>query len=176
MTVAIPSVCAACGLCVKLCPVDALEIDVEWGEGAPVDAEGIGRDVEKCDFIGACANKCPTEAIRVITKTGMSCPALVETDDEPSFVSCIRCGACASMCSNDALKVEKYVVTIDGEEVERDRIAFNPSKCDQCGDCIEACPYDMIHKTENPKLPIAGFCTLCGQCIEACPEDALCYK
>ncbi|MDO5815530.1 MAG: 4Fe-4S binding protein, partial [Methanobrevibacter sp.] len=46
----------------------------------------------------------------------------------------------------------------------------------QCGDCIEACPYDMIHKTDNPKLPIAGFCTLCGQCIEACPEDALCYK
>ncbi|WP_298502938.1 4Fe-4S binding protein, partial [uncultured Methanobrevibacter sp.] len=64
----------------------------------------------------------------------------------------------------------------DGEPVARDRIAFNPSKCDQCGDCIEACPYDMIHKTENPKLPIAGFCTLCGQCLEACPEDALCYK
>ena len=55
---------------------------------------------------------------------------------------------------------------IDGETVTRDRIEFNPSKCDQCGDCIEACPYDMIHKTDNPKLPIAGFCTLCGQCIE----------
>ena len=80
------------------------------------------------------------------------------------------------VCSNDALKVEQYEVTIDGEPVARDRIAFNPSKCDQCGDCIEACPYDMIHETENPKLPIAGFCTLCGQCIEACPEDALCYK
>ena len=176
LTVAIPSVCAACGLCVKLCPVDALEIDVEWGEGAPVDAEGIGRDAEKCDFIGACANKCPTEAIRVVTKTGMCCPALEETDLEPSFASCIRCGACASMCSNDALKVEQYEVSINGEPVVRDRIAFNPSKCDQCGDCIEACPYDMIHKTDNPKLPIAGFCTLCGQCIEACPEDALCYK
>ncbi|WP_296788905.1 4Fe-4S binding protein [uncultured Methanobrevibacter sp.] len=176
LTVAIPSVCAACGLCVKVCPVDALDIEIEWGEGAPVDAEGIGRDVEKCDFIGACANKCPTEAIRVVTKTGMSCPALVETDSEPSFTSCIRCGACASVCSNDALKVDQYEVTIDGEPVIRDRISFNPSKCDQCGDCIEACPYDMIHKTDNPKLPIAGFCTLCGQCIEACPEDALCYK
>ena len=176
LTVAIPSVCAACGLCVKLCPVDALEINVEWGEGAPVDAEGIGRDVEKCDFIGACANKCPTEAIRVVTKTGMLCPALEEVGGEPSFTSCIRCGACASMCSNDALKVEQYELTIDGESVTRDRISFNPSKCDQCGDCIEACPYDMLHKSDNPKLPIAGFCTLCGQCMEACPEDALCYK
>ena len=148
LTVAIPSVCAACGLCVKLCPVDALEINVEWGEGAPVDAEGIG----------------------------MLCPALEEVGGEPSFTSCIRCGACASMCSNDALKVEQYELTIDGESVTRDRISFNPSKCDQCGDCIEACPYDMLHKSDNPKLPIAGFCTLCGQCMEACPEDALCYK
>ena len=176
LTVAIPSVCAACGLCVKLCPVDALDINVEWGEGSPVDAEGIGRDVEKCDFIGACANKCPTEAIRVVTKTGMLCPALEEVGGDPSFTSCIRCGACASVCSNDALNVGTIELEIDGETVTRDRIEFNPSKCDECGDCIEACPYDMLHKSANPKLPIAGFCTLCGQCMEACPEDALCYK
>ena len=176
LTVAIPSVCAACGLCVKLCPVDALDISVEWGEGAPVDAEGIGWDSEKCEFIGACANKCPTEAIRVVTKTGMLCPALEETDADPSFTSCIRCGACASVCANDALSVGKIELEINGETLERDRIQFNPSKCDQCGDCIEACPYDMLHKSDNPKLPIAGFCTLCGQCMEACPEDALCYK
>ena len=176
LTVAIPSVCAACGLCVKLCPVDALDINVEWGEGSPVDAEGIGRDVEKCDFIGACANKCPTEAIRVVTKTGMLCPALEEVGGNPSFTSCIRCGACASVCSNDALNVGTIELEIDGETVTRDRIEFNPSKCDECGDCIEACPYDMLHKSANPKLPIAGFCTLCGQCMEACPEDALCYK
>ena len=106
----------------------------------------------------------------------MSCPALVETDAEPSFTSCIRCGACASVCSNNALNVGQIELTIDGETVLRDRIEFNPSKCDACGDCISACPYDMLHETDNPKLPIAGFCTLCGQCIEACPEDALCYK
>ena len=147
LTVAIPSVCAACGLCVKLCPVDALEIDVEWGE-----------------------------AIRVVTKTGMLCPALEEVGGDPSFTSCIRCGACASVCSNDALNVGTIELEIDGETVTRDRIEFNPSKCDECGDCIEACPYDMLHKSANPKLPIAGFCTLCGQCMEACPEDALCYK
>ena len=103
----------------------------------------------------------------------MLCPALVETDKEPSFTSCIRCGACAATCPNDALSVGTIEKVINGETVSRDRIEFNPSKCDQCGDCIEACPYDMIHKTDNPKLPIAGFCTLCGQCIEACPEHAL---
>ena len=132
------------------------------GEGSPVDAEGLGWDSEKCEFIGVCANKCPTEAIRVITKTGMSCSALVETDSDPSFTSCIRCGACVSICPNDALFVGSIELEINGETVSRDRIEFNPSKCDQCGDCIETCPYDMLHKSENPKLPIAGFCTLCG--------------
>ncbi|EFC93529.1 4Fe-4S binding domain protein [Methanobrevibacter smithii DSM 2374] len=34
----------------------------------------------------------------------------------------------------------------------------------------------MLKTTDNPKLPIAGFCTLCGQCIETCPEKALSYK
>ena len=124
LTVMIPEICAACGLCVKLCPVGALEIDVEWGEGAPVDAEGLGWDSEKCEFIGACANKCPTEAIRVITKTGMLCPALVETDKEPSFTSCIRCGACAATCPNDALSVGTIEKVINGETVSRDRIEF----------------------------------------------------
>ena len=62
---------------------------------------------------------------------------------------------------------------IDGETVTRDRIEFNPYKCDECGDCIEACPYNMLHATGNEKFPIMGFCTLCGQCIEACPKNAL---
>lgn len=173
LSVLIPDACAACQLCVKLCPTDALSMDVEWAEGVPADTEGLGYDAEKCDFVGACANKCPTEAIRVVTKSGMLCPALEETDAEPSFASCIRCGACAAVCSNDALSVGSIEKVIDGETVTRDRIEFNPYKCNECGDCIEACPYNMLHATGNEKFPIMGFCTLCGQCIDACPKHAL---
>lgn len=173
LTVLLPEICAACGLCAELCPTDALAIDVEWGDANPVDAEGLGYDAEKCDFIGACANKCPTNAIRVVTKTGMQCPEMIQTDKEPSFVNCIRCGACASVCSNDALTIGSIEKVIDGETVIRDRIEFNPSKCDKCGDCVDACPYDMIQLTDDVKLPVSGFCTLCGQCIEACPQHAL---
>lgn len=103
----------------------------------------------------------------------MLCPALEETDAEPSFASCIRCGACAAVCSNDALSVGSIEKVIDGETVTRDRIEFNPYKCNECGDCIEACPYNMLHATGNEKFPIMGFCTLCGQCIDACPKHAL---
>lgn len=173
LTIELPKICAACGLCVNVCPTDSLDLVVEWGEAHPADAEGLGYDPEKCEFIGACANKCPTEAIRVVTKTGMACPSLVQTDEDPSFVNCIRCGACAAVCPEDALTVGSIEKMIDGKLQLRDRIEFNPSKCTKCGDCVVACPYDMIHLTDDDKLPIKGFCTLCGQCIEACPEHAL---
>ncbi len=59
-------------------------------------------------------------------------PALEETDAEPSFASCIRCGACA------AVPVQMMLLSVDSiekkllmaETVTRDRIEFNPYKCD----------------------------------------------
>ena len=176
LTVMLPEICAACSLCVEVCPTDALDIDVKWGESHPVDAEGLGWDSEKCEYIGACANKCPTEAIRVVTKTGMLCPEMTQTDEEPSLVNCIRCGACASVCPEDALSIGSIEKMVDGKLVLRDRIEYNPSKCTKCGDCVPACPYNLIKLTEDPKLPIKGFCTLCDQCIEACPEHAFYSK
>jgi ferredoxin len=177
LSIALPTACAACGLCEKLCPVDAIELDVEWGPAVQAASEGLVNDPEKCIFDGSCALKCPTEAIRVVTKRGMELPSKQKDMGEPSFAMCARCGACAAVCDNDALKlVEVEKVLADGMTVKRNRINFNPSKCDQCGDCIEACPYDMIHETEKPNLPIAGFCTLCENCIERCKEHALSLK
>lgn len=161
LSVKVPESCAACGLCVNLCPVDALALEVAWGEAKPADTEGLARDADKCTFRGACASACPTDAIRVV-------------DD--SFVSCIRCGGCAASCPNGALKIGSIELEIDGELQFRDRIEYNPSKCDECGDCIAACPYDILHKSDKDNLAIAGFCTLCGKCITACPDNALCYK
>lgn len=176
LSVKLPEICAACGLCEKACPVDAIDLEVTWGQVKPANDLGLGYDEDKCKFVGACAVKCPFEAIRVVTSTGMKVPEGVETDEKPSFVNCIRCGACASMCPNDALSVSPILKTIDGEQVSRDRIKFNPSKCDQCGECVDVCPYDMLKIKEEGKLPVAGFCTLCGQCIDACPEKVLYFK
>lgn len=69
-----------------------------------------------------------------------------------------------------------FIYFKNGTLIKRPRIQYNPSKCDQCGDFVNSCPYNMLKTTDNPKLPIAGFCTLCGQCIETCPEKALSYK
>ncbi|MCC7554305.1 MAG: 4Fe-4S binding protein [Methanobacteriaceae archaeon] len=176
LTVKLPEICAACGLCEKLCPTDAISLDVKWGEVTPANESGLGWDMDKCEHIGACAIKCPFEAIRVVTNTGMQLPEEIQTNDDPSFVNCIRCGACASVCPNDALTVSPIIKNINGEQVFRDRIKFNPTKCDQCGKCVDVCPYHMLKLKDEGKLPVVGFCTLCGQCINACPEDALYFK
>jgi len=173
LTIKLPDVCAACGLCVKICPVDAINLEVERGPNKLAATEGIVLDEEKCIYDGGCAMKCPTEAIRVVTKRGMALPSKEKGLEGPSFTMCVRCGACAASCENDALILDYVDKEIDGETVLRDRIIFNPSKCDQCGDCIEVCPYDMLHFKEEGNLPIAGFCTLCEQCIEKCRKDAL---
>ncbi|WP_409200517.1 4Fe-4S binding protein [Methanobrevibacter sp. DSM 116169] len=176
LTVKLPKICAACGLCEQLCPTDAIDLEVEWGDARPATDVGLVCDSEKCDKIGACALKCPTEAIRVVTKKGMQVPEQEQSSKDPSFTSCAICGACASVCPTNALSMGSIQVDVDGESVTRDRVNFNPSKCDQCGDCIDACPYDMLKLKDSGKLPIVGFCTLCGQCKDACPEEALSFK
>ena len=176
LTVDLPDVCAACGLCKNVCPVDAITLDVERGDAKASATEGIVFNEETCLFDGGCALKCPTEAIRVVTAKGMEIPSRTKDAGEQSFAMCVRCGACTAVCDNEALKLDVIDKEIDGEIVARNRIIYNPSKCNSCGDCIDACPYDMLHEAYKVNLPIAGFCTLCEKCIEKCKSDALCLK
>jgi len=176
LTVDIPTICAACSLCEKVCPVDAIELEVEWGDAKPANEEGIVNNSEKCDFSGDCAEVCPSEAIRVVKTDGVELPSGEQTNKEPSFSMCVRCGACTVKCPQGALSLDSIDKEVNGEMVERNRIVFNPSKCDQCEDCIDVCPYDMLKLKDEGNLPLVGFCTLCDQCIEACPKDAMEFK
>ncbi len=175
LTVELPSVCAACGLCENICPVDAIDLEVELGEAKPASGEGLVCDAEKCDFSGACANTCPNEAIKVVNANGIELPSKEQVDAEPSFSQCTRCGACTMACPNGALSISTIDKTVDGEVVSRNRIQYNPSACVQCGTCTETCPYGMLKLSED-KVPLKGFCILCDQCIPACPNSALSLK
>ena len=73
---------------------------------------------------------------------------------------------CVKVCPTGALYLDEKV-----QIVRLDR-----EKCDGCGECIEACPYDAIFV--HPDSEHVYKCDLCGggkiqQCVEACPKDAL---
>jgi DNA-directed RNA polymerase subunit D len=47
-------------------------------------------------------------------------------------------------------------------------------KCEKCGDCVEACPRDIIQmKGDSIKLVNEINCTLCKTCEEVCRYDAI---
>ncbi|MCL2114858.1 MAG: 4Fe-4S binding protein [Methanobrevibacter sp.] len=173
LSVELPDICAACSLCEKICPVDAINLDVEWGDAKPANEEGTVNNPEKCDFLGKCAIACPSEAIRVVRKDGVEMPLNGQTNKDPSFNMCVRCGACAAKCPQGALTLSAMDKVINGEIVARNRIVFNPSLCEQCETCVDVCPYDMLKIKDEGNLPLVGFCTLCEQCMEACPKDAM---
>lgn len=78
--------CIACGLCVKVCPFDAPEVENNLSI----------IDLEKCRVCGLCVAKCPTNAIADFaerTKASVS-------------DACIGCGLCMKVCPVDAITGE----------------------------------------------------------------------
>jgi DNA-directed RNA polymerase subunit D len=46
-------------------------------------------------------------------------------------------------------------------------------KCDVCGKCIEACPKQILIKTEGKmQVKDVKLCTLCQDCVQACPKES----
>ncbi len=79
---------------------------------------------------------------------------------------------CIPACQSKAIyKREDGIVIID------------PEKCQGKGDCIKACPYEVIYWNEGAK--IAQKCTFCAhlldqgwketRCVDACPTGALTF-
>ncbi len=59
---------------------------------------------------------------------------------------------------------------------ERDIVVIDATRCNGCGDCIQACPWGMI---EQYASGIAYKCDLCGgnpACVEECHFGALVFK
>lgn len=80
---------------------------------------------------------------------------------------CFQCSKadCMKACAEKAIfKNERGIVAID------------VSKCNDCGDCVAACPYGMIEQYGSGK---AFKCDLCGgnpACVVECHFEALVFK
>lgn len=57
-------------------------------------------------------------------------------------------------------------------------IVVNSRLCQACWKCVEACPRDVIGKTnfifhKHARIVNPGCCTGCRACVKACPEGAI---
>jgi anaerobic carbon-monoxide dehydrogenase iron sulfur subunit len=95
--------------------------------------------------------------------------------------SCLQtaCAKCQEACPQDAIETRE--VTMDlagldfagrekvGDSMKGYVLVVNEDKCTNCGDCYDACPYDVIK--EHPEREKAFKCDLCDgkpQCITFC--------
>ncbi len=51
------------------------------------------------------------------------------------------------------------------------RIRRDDARCNQCGDCVPTCPYDLRPMTQD----LGADCDQCGRCVRECDPGALAY-
>jgi Fe-S-cluster-containing hydrogenase component 2 len=88
------------------------------------------------------------------------------------------CAKCQEACPEGAIVTKQITVKPVGEFPGKEKVGesvtgyvlvVDEEKCTNCGDCYEACPYDVIH--EHPDRLVAFKCDLCDgdpQCIAFC--------
>lgn len=82
--------------------------------------------------------------------------------------ACKQCNMadCYLACEYDALVIDKKT----GARI------IDPEKCQGCGECFDACPWNMVVRNEDKG--IYSKCDLCGgdpQCVKYCPAEALAF-
>jgi Fe-S-cluster-containing hydrogenase component 2 len=88
------------------------------------------------------------------------------------------CSKCQDVCPRNAIETKVVTLTIAGAYASKEKLGgevtghvlvVNEAKCDNCGECYDVCPTDVIHP--HPDRDVAFKCDLCDgdpQCIAFC--------
>jgi len=65
--------------------------------------------------------------------------------------------------------------TKDGKAAQHlaNRVILNVDKCNGCGECVEACPFDAVEIRAGKHAKLLSKCMSCISCFFACTEGAL---
>ncbi|MEM3055487.1 MAG: 4Fe-4S binding protein [Candidatus Bathyarchaeia archaeon] len=178
--------CIGCGICVKVCYKEALELSKAiLHEGKLLKKGAITIDADKCTFCGMCVVLCPLNAIKIF-RNGKEANPATETELFPNIlkkaaVNVDKCDptcelACEESCPTEAISIktekrdEKRITKIIDVSIELDKCIF-------CGRCQSSCPQKAI----EIEKPFRGLIQLdqtrctgnCRACIDICPSKAL---
>ncbi|HEC57392.1 MAG TPA: 4Fe-4S dicluster domain-containing protein [Candidatus Syntrophoarchaeum butanivorans] len=184
--------CTGCGICVKICPTDALELGPVPEIATGLDAPPVMLDLDKCAFCGMCAAFCPEKAF----KFRMEGTDIRDLEEYPHLEShirvnerCIPCLICERACPKDAIKLELSIQRrediIPFDDTAEGEIRIDCDKCNRCGICSRFCdafvlierdPEDITPESPEEFEPLMidlDKCDYCTLCADLCPEDAI---
>jgi electron transport complex protein RnfB len=151
-----PNKCTACGICVKECPRQVLELiprsQLVYLACKNPDKGKAVKQVCTAGCIGCtlCVKVCPYEG--AIAMDG-NIPVM-------DFKKCTSCGICFNKCPTqsfiDRAKARPYAI-------------ISP-KCNGCGECVKVCQFKAIEGEPGKRhTVIKDKCIGCGRCFEVCP-------
>ncbi|MEA1984228.1 MAG: 4Fe-4S binding protein [Euryarchaeota archaeon] len=180
--------CTGCGLCIDICPTQALELGPMHEIATGMDAPPVMMDLDKCTFCSMCANFCPVNAFKMNSEGIFPEEGMFPTFDSSVDLNdkCLPCRLCEAACPEDAIKVDftfpkkediaPFKENVDGE------IEIDDDKCNRCGICADLCDaFIIVEKETSPTNPIPfeqvmideDLCDYCVLCQDICPEDAI---
>ena len=64
--------------------------------------------------------------------------------------------------------------TFKREMIKTAEITINTEKCDNCGDCSDVCPMEVLI-LEDGKLTVndPDECSYCENCVDICPNECI---
>lgn len=164
--------CVGCGLCVELCPANALELGPVPEIVAGLDAPPVMIEHDKCVFCGACAAFCIFRAFEMfilVSEGGEIKEKNIRSLSEFPSVSvkpevnerCVPCALCKSVCPRDAIELkivtrrdilpfwlERGLIVEAADAWGKNELVIDRERCNLCGVCAEFCDAFLMFKKE----------------------------